>query len=119
MEGNSDSSRSEARSFEVAEGDAFGDLLSSSQMDAGRRLKIGLLATGFFEYWSMYPSLKGLVEQDARVVCDRLSQKHDIVHSGLVDTIDAADAAGRRFRDEQVDLIILAYRTYVPDAYIH
>ena len=106
-------------SFEVAEGDAFGDLLSRSRLDVGKRLKIGLVATGFFEYWSMYPSLKGLVEQDARVVRKRLSEKHEIVCSDLVDTVDAADQAGRKFREEQVDLLILAYRTYVPDSYIH
>jgi len=86
-------------SFEVAEGETFGD--------------------GFFEYWSMYPSLKGLVEQDAEEVRKRLAEKHDIVCSELVDTMDAADKAGRMFRQEQVDLLILAYRTYVPDSYIH
>jgi L-arabinose isomerase len=111
--------RSDVQSFEVAEGDSFGDLLSPGRVETGKRLKIGLLATGFFEYWRMYPSLKGMAEQDAGVVHDRLSEKHDIVYSGLVDTMDAADAAGRRFRDEQVDLVILAYRTYVPDTYMH
>ena len=67
----------------------------------------------------MYPSLKGLVEQDAREVRERLSEKHDIVCSDLVDTIDAADKAGQKFREEQVDLLILAYRTYIPDSYVH
>ncbi len=109
----------EVKSFEVAEGDTFGDLLSSDRVEAGKPLKIGLLWTGFFEFWGMYPSLKGQVEQDAAVVRERLSREHEIVDSGLVDTMDAADAAGWRFRDEQIDVLILAYRTYVPDMYIH
>lgn len=119
MTGQSHRVGSEVQSFEVAEGDAFGDLLSAGQIGAQGRPKIGLVATGFFEYWPMYPSLKGLAEQDANVVRERLSAKHDLVCPELVDTIDGADTAGRLFRQEQVDLVILAYRTYVPDSYIH
>ncbi len=107
------------QSFEVADGDTFGDLLSFDRIGRGKKLKIGLVATGFFEYWRMYPSLKGLVEQDAREVRERLSEKHDIICSDLIDTIDAADKVGRKFREEQVDLLVLAYRTYVPDSYVH
>ncbi len=33
--------------------------------------------------------------------------------------MDTADEAGRRFRDEQIDLLIITERTYVPDTYIH
>ena len=114
--GNNDGA---VRSFEVAAGEAFGDLLSADRIETGGRIKVGLLSTGFFEYWPMYPALKGMAEQDAKVVSDRLARKHDIVNSGLVDTIDKADAAGRRFRAEQIDVLILAYRTYIPDAYVH
>ena len=84
------------QSLEVAEGDTFGDLLSADRIETGKKLKIGLLATGVFEYWSMYPKLNGLLEQDARVVRNRLASSHDIVDPGLVDTMDKADAAGRR-----------------------
>jgi L-arabinose isomerase len=94
-------------------------LLSADRTESRGKLKVGLLSTGFFEYWPMYPALKGMAEQDAKVVSDRLARKHDIVDSGLVDTIDKADAAGRRFCAEQIDLLILAYRTYIPDAYVH
>jgi len=108
-----------ARSFEVAEGEVFGDLLSAGRGETDRRLKVGLLSTGYFEFWPMYPALKGMAEADARVVRDRLALKHEIVDSGLVDTIDRADVAGRRFRAGQIDVLILAYRTYIPDAYVH
>ena len=111
---------SELQSFEVAEGDTFGDLLSKDRIRSGEKLKIGLLAGGFFEYWRMYPrTLKETIEKDNQVVLERLSQKHHIVYPGLVDSMDSADEAGRRFRQEQIDLLIITERTYVPDTYIH
>ena len=116
---NNANSRTEVKSFETAEGDRFGDLLSADRIETHGKLKIGLLWTGFFEYWPMYPQLKGQIEQDGKVMFDRLSGQYDIVDSGMVDTIDAADQAGRLFRDKKVDLVILAYRTYVPDTYMH
>jgi L-arabinose isomerase len=108
------------QSFEVAEGESFGDLVSADRLRSRRPIKIGLLAGGFFEYWRMYPeNLKNVVKSDAEVVHRRLAQNHDVVYPGLVDTMDSADDAGRRFRDEQIDLLILTERTYVPDTYIH
>ena len=110
----------ELQSFEVAEGDTFGDLLSKDRIQSSEKLKIGLLAGAFFEYWRMYPgTLKETIEKDNQVVFERLSQKHHIVYPGLVDSMDSADEAGRRFRQEQIDLLIITERTYVPDTYIH
>ena len=108
----------ELESFEVADGDTFGDLLSRDRIRSDEKLKIGLLAGGFFEYWRMYGTLKETVEKDNEVVLKRLSQKHNII-SSFVDSVDSADEAGRRFKDEQIDLLIITERTYVPDMYIH
>lgn len=107
------------QSFDVAQGDTFGDLLSGDRIRTSQPLKIGLLATGFFEYWPMYPNLKELIERDNQVVLNRLARKHQVIYPGLVDTLDAADEAGRRFREAQVDLLLMTERTYCPDAYIH
>jgi L-arabinose isomerase len=108
------------QSFEVAEGDTFGDLLSADRIRSRQPIKVGLLAGGFFEYWRMYPeTLKEAVLKDNGVVLDRLSANHEVVFPGLVDSMDAADHAGSRFRDEQIDLLIVTERTYVPDTYIH
>ena len=57
--------QSQVKSFETAEGDSFGDLLSADRIDSNKPLKIGLLWTGFFEYWPMYPQLKEQVTADA------------------------------------------------------
>ena len=107
------------QSFEVAQGDTYGDLLSAERISSGRKLKIGVLAGAFFEYWPMYPNLKATVEADNQVVVGRLASRHDVVYPCLVDTLDAADEAGRCFREAQIDLLIIAERTYVPDAYVH
>ncbi len=108
------------QSFEVAEGDTFGDLLSADRIRSRQPVKVGLLSGGFFEYWRMYPeTLKEAVLKDNRVVLDRLSANQQVVFPGLVDSMDAADRAGRCFRDEQIDLLIVTERTYVPDTYIH
>ncbi len=42
-----------------------------------------------------------------------------MVYPGLIDTMDTADAAGRYFRDNRIDLLIITERTYIPDTYIH
>lgn len=108
------------QSFEVAEGDTFGDLLSADRIRSHQPVKVGLLSGGFFEYWRMYPqTLKKAVLKDNQVVLDRLSASHQVVFPGLVDSMDSADHAGRCFRDEQIDLLIVTERTYVPDTYIH
>jgi len=108
------------QSFEVAKGDTFGDLLSKDRIQSSEKLKIGLLAGAFFEYWRMYPgTLKETIEKDSQVVLERLEKKHHIVYPGLVDTLDTADEAGRRFRQEQIELLIITERTYIPDSYIH
>jgi L-arabinose isomerase len=97
----------------------YGDLLSADLIDGDKEPRVGLLATGFFEFWPMYPNLLKLVKRDAKIVYERLSKNHNIVYSGLVDTMDKADKAGRLFRDEKIDLLIMEYRTYIPDVYIH
>lgn len=110
------------RSFMVSEAgvdECFGDILSKDHIDSGRNLKIGMVATGYFEFWHQYPELLEKVEKDAKVVYDQMSEKYEIVYSGIVDTIDKAVDAGKLFCNSNVDVIILEYRTYIPDIYIH
>jgi L-arabinose isomerase len=67
----------------------------------------------------MYAGLREQVVDDMQQVADRLARKHPLVYPGLADTLDATDAAGRRFRQEQVDLIVVAEGTWTPDYFIH
>ena len=104
-------------SFEVTQGGQSGDLLTVPQGD--RKLQIGLFACGYFEYWRMYPGLREQVGRDMQIIADRLAGKHELVYPGYIDTIDGADSAGRRFRDEQIDLLIVTESTYCPDYFVH
>jgi L-arabinose isomerase len=65
----------------------------------------------------MYPdTLKKNVEEDLAAVEARLRKELGcIIPSGMVDTLDSADAAGRKFRDENIDTLIIVEGTYIPD----
>lgn len=104
-------------SFEVTKGGKSGDLLSELRRD--QKLKVGLLTCGYFEYWRMYQGLREQVIQDMQTIADRLSQNHDIIYPGLVETLDTADDAGRRFRNEHIDLLVISEGTYCPDYFVH
>ena len=104
-------------SFEVTRGAPSGDLLTEYRRD--RRLKVGLLACGYFEYWRMYPGLRERTEADMKRIADRLGERYDLVYPGYVDTLDRADAAGLEFRDRQIDALIITESTYCPDYFVH
>ncbi|MCL2751490.1 MAG: hypothetical protein FWE62_01900 [Firmicutes bacterium] len=104
------------KSFEEG-AEVSGDLLTGGREKPPFRL--GLLTCGYFEYWRMYPALKEKVEKDlAAVTANVLTLNVDglrVVQSGMVDTLDAADAAGKLFRRENVDAVLLVCGTYIPD----
>jgi L-arabinose isomerase len=105
------------QSFEVTEGGVSGDMLSTRRGD--RKLVVGLLACGYFEYWRMYPNLREQVEGDTKRIAAKLGRNHPVVYPGLVDTLDRADAAGKYFTDKQIDLLVITEGTYCPDYMIH
>lgn len=103
------------KSFEESNDEVFGDILTEKKKK--RNIKVGVLTCGYFEYWRMYPeTLKQNVEQDFVVITNRLAQIcGNMVLSGLVDTLDTADAAGKLFHNEAIDALIVIEGTYVPD----
>jgi L-arabinose isomerase len=105
------------QSFEVTKGNKSGDLLSEMRRD--QNLKVGLLACGYFEYWRMYEGLREEVIQDMQTIADRLSQKHNIIYPGLVETLDSADDAGQIFKNEHIDILVISQGTYCPDYFVH
>lgn len=105
----------EIKSFEESTDEVFGDILTEKKIT--KKIKVGVLTCGYFEYWRMYPkTLKANVEQDFMVITDRLNKLCDhMVCSGMIDTLDAADQAGKLFRSEGIDALIVIEGTYVPD----
>lgn len=91
-----------------------GDILTGGKVK--KKIKIGVLTCGYFEYWRMYPTLKDKVDSDLKVVTDRLSAEYEnIVFTGMVDTLDSAMAAGKMLKNENVDVVLLVYGTYTAD----
>ncbi len=75
--------------------------------------RLGLFAIGLDAYWPQFPGLKERLEGYLRVVESKLVAMHpQVVNLGLVDTTDAAFAAGSRFRQADVDIIFLYVSTY-------
>ena len=76
-------------------------------------LTIGLFGIGLDAYWEQFPGLKERLEGYLATVEQRLRNIHPrIVNAGLVDTVDKAFETGKRFRNEDVDLIFLHVTTY-------
>ena len=105
------------QSFEVTMGGQSGDMLSERRGDVP--LKIGVLACAYFEYWRMYPSLEAEVIADMAKVAARIGKNHEVVYPGLVDTLDKAEAAGRQFKEAEIDLLVITEGTYCTDFIIH
>jgi L-arabinose isomerase len=104
-----------AVSFEAGTGTQFGDI-QSERPAVPERLKVGLLGCAFFEYWRMFSAeFKQNVIGDLQRIADRLGQDLDVVYPHVVDTLDAADKAGRAFAEAGVQLLVVVEGTYVPD----
>lgn len=104
-------------SFEVVRGGKSGDILS--EKNGRKRLKIGLLAAAYFEFFRMYKNNEAEVTRDMQAIADRLSQKHDIIYPGLVSTMDTAEQAGKIFSENHIDLLIITEATYTTDYILH
>jgi L-arabinose isomerase len=101
-------------SFDSAQQGVFGDILNARRQRGGR-IRVGLIGCGYFEYWRMYPALREKVEGDLAGVHARLAETLDIVYPVMVDTLDAAEAAGRTLADAGVQAVIVVEGTYLPD----
>ncbi len=76
-------------------------------------LRIGLFGIGLEAYWPQFAGLKERLESCLGAVAQKLARPGvEVVNLGLVDNPDRAQAAGREFRREDVDLIFLHATTY-------
>ncbi|HEX5151108.1 MAG TPA: arabinose isomerase [Parafilimonas sp.] len=76
-------------------------------------LKIGLFAIGLDTYWPQFDGLKERLEGYLKTVEEKIAAIHPhIINAGLVDNIDKAFTAGKKFRTEDVDIIFLYVTTY-------
>ena len=76
-------------------------------------LRLGLFGIGLDAYWPQFQGLKVRLEGYLARVAQKLARPGvEIVNLGLVDNADRAFAAGREFRRQDVDLIVLHVTTY-------
>ncbi len=83
-----------------------------------RRPRVGLYVGAMEWYWTMtgMTALEQAVRDDAERLISLLGEQDlDVVYPGLIISEEESGAAGRRFRDEKVDLVILYHGTYVDD----
>jgi L-arabinose isomerase len=104
-------------SFEVTGGGISGDLLTEKPQEI--RLKVGLLACAYFEYWRMYEGLKEEVQSDMERIAANISKNHDLIYPGLIDTLDKSENAGKLLADEKIDILIITEGTYCTDYLVH
>lgn len=79
--------------------------------------KIGLFAIGLDAYWEQFSGLKERLESYLHIVESKLKSMHpEVVNAGMVDTIDKAFEAGKKFKTEDVDIIFLYVSTYALSA---
>lgn len=76
-------------------------------------LRVGLFGIGLDAYWPQFAGLKERLEGYLGRVAEKLARPGaEIVNLGLVDNADRAMAAGRAFRERDVDIIFLHVTTY-------
>ena len=76
-------------------------------------LKIGLFGIGLDSYWEQFAGLKERLEGYIKKVEQKLTAIHPhIINVGLIDNVDKAFEAGKKFRQEDVDIIFLYVTTY-------
>jgi len=108
---------SDMQSFEVTQGGASGDLLSERRGD--QPLTVGFFGCAYFEYWRMYEGLREQVAGDMQKIADRLARTNNVIFPGMIDSLDAADTAGRLFQDKNIDVLVVSQGTYCPDFFVH
>jgi L-arabinose isomerase len=76
-------------------------------------MKLGLFSIGLDVYWPQFEGLKERLIQYNASIEKRLAQTgSQVVNLGLIDTPQAAVAAGHEFRQTDVDLLLLHAATY-------
>ncbi len=82
------------------------------------KARIGLFAVGLAAYWPQFPGLKERLEGYYQHVVTQLADFADVVGLGLVDTPQAAYAAGAQLAAENVDLLICHTATYATSSQV-
>src|SRR5918994_6116221 len=87
--------------------------LTAADPRPGPRARVGVFGIGLDAYWPQFEGLKERIEGYQRRVEERVAELGgDVVSAGLVDSAQAARAAGDRFAAAQVHLVLCHAVTY-------
>lgn len=76
-------------------------------------LRVGLFGIGLAAYWDQFAGLRERLQGYLHRTAEKLARPGvEVVNLGLVDTPEAAFAAGHEFRRQDVDIIFLHVTTY-------
>ncbi|NRA40297.1 MAG: hypothetical protein HRU15_19290 [Planctomycetes bacterium] len=71
------------------------------------RPRIGLLPTGHNMYWDQFPALKEMGMKMYNRYAEKFEEIGDIIAPELVDTPEKAVAAGKLFKEQEVDIVLI------------
>src|SRR5450755_3644743 len=81
--------------------------------------RVGIFGIGLAAYWPQFPGLQDRLENYGRLVEDRIRAfGAHVVSAGMVDTPEAARAAGQLFLRDDVDLIFCHVATYATSSQV-
>ncbi len=110
------------KSFEIAENDEFGDIVSKKRKAARHRLKVGLLPLSWFEWWPMFPdsgmkeSIQGDCDRFLAIMQERFGDTYELVYpTEHIDTLNSAYDIGEYFAKQGIEALIVDEATYVTD----
>src|SRR3954462_12937616 len=87
--------------------------LAGTEPRSGPRARVGVFGIGLDTYWPQFDGLKERIEGYQRRVEERVGELGaEVVPAGLVDSAQAARAAGDLFASRQVDLVLCHAVTY-------
>src|SRR5260370_28841909 len=87
--------------------------LEGIEMRESGNLRVGLFGIGLAAYWEQFPGLEERLKASVRVVEEQLrAPGREIVHLGLIDSVERAFAAGHEAPRQDVDLLFLCVTTY-------
>jgi L-arabinose isomerase len=75
-------------------------------------VRIGLFGIGLAAYWPQFEGLKSAIEGHLVHISERVNDWGEVVLGGVVDTAQAGAAAGDRFAEARVDVLLCYAGTY-------
>ncbi|MEK6569754.1 MAG: arabinose isomerase, partial [Bacteroidota bacterium] len=82
------------------------------------KARVGLFGIGLAAYWPQFPGLQKRLSGYLKQVEKQLAQWGDVTNAGLLDTAPKAQAAGKLFARNAVDLIVCYTATYATSSQV-